>query len=81
MNIELKAGSTYLIKGRSSWYSSSKISKIQIVSITETCYQIKFDGSKAEYIEKSNFNMQYDVIEELSNNLMSLLTSKNFDNE
>jgi len=72
--IEIRAGNSYLIKRK----GSNHVEKIKIHEVTKTCYKIQFERSESFYIEKTNFNFDYSIVEEFAPSLIDILIENKY---
>ena len=59
---KLVQGNTYLIK----YGSSSSISQITVLLVTDKTYQFKYESGSTAWIEKREFERDYKIIENIT---------------
>jgi hypothetical protein len=74
MEEKLVQGSTYLVK----YGSSGSISQITILMITDKAYQFKYESGNTAWVEKREFERDYNIIENISDFVVKE-PQKNFD--
>jgi len=72
---KLVQGNTYLIK----YGSSSSISQVTVLLVTDKTYQFKYESGSTAWVEKREFERDYGIIENISDFMVKEL-QKNFDN-
>jgi len=71
---KLVQGNTYLIK----YGSSSSMSQITVLMVTDKAYQFRYESGTTGWVEKREFERDYSIIENISDFMVKEL-QKNFD--
>lgn len=75
MEEKLVQGNTYLIK----YGSSGSMSQIIVLMVTDKAYQFKYESGTTGWVEKREFERDYNIIENISD-FITQEVQKNFDN-
>ena len=75
MEEKLVLGNTYLVK----YGSSGSVSRITVLMVTDKAYQFKYELGTTGWVEKREFERDYNIIENISVFIVQEV-QKNFDN-
>jgi len=72
---KLVQGDTYLVK----YGSSGSMSQVTVLMVTDKAYQFKYESGTTGWVEKREFERDYNIIENISDFIVKEV-QKNFDN-